>query len=62
MKQVQAEVTDAVVRVIPPATVSFLNLSNTFLSSAVYALTFVYILCQIVVLFPKVIKVFRRCK
>ena len=60
MPDTHIDVLDAVARVIPPATVSFLNLSNVCLSTAIYALTTVYILFQIIILFPKVVNTFKR--
>lgn len=53
------EAADTAVRLVPPATVSVLSF-NTCLSNTVYALTAVYIVFQIIVLFPKVLAVFKR--
>lgn len=60
MQDNKAEVLDTVARAAPPATVSFLGLTQTYLSNTVYALTIVYIIFQLIVMFPKVKEVFKK--
>ena len=61
MPEVQAvEVAEAGARILPAVVVSTLDITSTALSCSVYALTFVYLLFQIVVIFPKVQKVLKN--
>ena len=48
------EVVDTLVRTAPPLTVTFLDLSNMYLSNTVYVFTALYTLFQIIILAPKV--------
>lgn len=56
----KTEVLEIVARTTPPATVSFLGLTQACLSNTVYVLTIVYILFQLIVMFPKVKEVFKK--
>lgn len=62
MSDVKSEALDIVARTTPPATVSFLGMTNVCLSNTVYLLTAVYIVFQIIVMFPKVKAVFKKEK
>lgn len=57
--QVQEFIADAAVRSTPPVTVSVIG-SAMHLAEWVYIATLVYLVLQVIVIFPKVVNTFQR--